>query len=33
MLLAGPVDEPDRTVGDVTGADWEADRQAVRPAS
>lgn len=29
VLLAGPVDEPDRTVGDVTGDDWEADRAAV----
>ncbi|MFI5493219.1 NUDIX hydrolase [Actinoplanes sp. NPDC051859] len=29
VLLAGPIDEPDRTVGDVTGDDWEADRQAV----
>ena len=29
VLLAGPVGEPDRTVGDVSGADWEADRAAV----
>jgi 8-oxo-dGTP pyrophosphatase MutT (NUDIX family) len=29
VLLAGPVDEPDRTVGDVSGAGWEADRIAV----
>jgi 8-oxo-dGTP pyrophosphatase MutT (NUDIX family) len=29
VLLAGPVDEPDRTVGDVSVADWEADRVAV----
>jgi 8-oxo-dGTP pyrophosphatase MutT (NUDIX family) len=29
VLLAGPVDEPDRTVGDVSAADWEADRVAV----
>src|SRR4051794_30022819 len=29
VLLAGPVDEPDRTVGDVSGDDWEAERRAV----
>ena len=29
VLLAGPVDEPDRTVGDVSDPDWEADRVAV----
>lgn len=29
VLLAGPVAEPDRTVGDVSGAGWEADRAAV----
>jgi 8-oxo-dGTP pyrophosphatase MutT (NUDIX family) len=29
VLLAGPVDQPDRTVGDVSGEDWEADRRAV----
>jgi 8-oxo-dGTP pyrophosphatase MutT (NUDIX family) len=29
VLLAGPIDEPDRTVGDVGDADWEADRVAV----
>src|SRR3954469_564022 len=26
VLLAGPVEQPDRTVGDVGTADWEADR-------
>lgn len=30
VLLAGLVDEPDHTVGDVSGADWEADRAAVQ---
>jgi 8-oxo-dGTP pyrophosphatase MutT (NUDIX family) len=30
VLLAGPIDEPDRTVGDVGTADWEADRAAVQ---
>jgi 8-oxo-dGTP pyrophosphatase MutT (NUDIX family) len=29
VLLAGPVDEPDRTVGEVGDAAWEADRVAV----
>jgi 8-oxo-dGTP pyrophosphatase MutT (NUDIX family) len=29
VLLAGPLDEPDRTVGDVSDPDWEADRAAV----
>ncbi|MEV4707815.1 NUDIX domain-containing protein [Actinoplanes sp. NPDC049316] len=29
VLLAGPAAEPDRTVGDVSSADWEADRAAV----
>ncbi|GAA2504085.1 NUDIX hydrolase [Winogradskya humida] len=29
VLLAGPVGEPDRTVGDVSGPEWEADRAAV----
>lgn len=29
VLLAGPVDEPSRTVGDVSGPGWEADREAV----
>ena len=29
VLLAGPVGKPDRTVGDVGGPDWEADRAAV----
>ncbi|MGA5303422.1 NUDIX hydrolase [Nucisporomicrobium flavum] len=29
VLLAGPLDEPERTVGDVSSADWEADRAAV----
>jgi 8-oxo-dGTP pyrophosphatase MutT (NUDIX family) len=29
VLLAGPVDEPDRTVGDVSAPDWEADRVAL----
>jgi 8-oxo-dGTP pyrophosphatase MutT (NUDIX family) len=29
VLLAGPVEQPDRTVGDVSDADWEADRVAV----
>ncbi|WP_041843377.1 NUDIX hydrolase [Actinoplanes friuliensis] len=30
VLLAGPEDDPGRTVGDVSGADWEADRVAVQ---
>lgn len=30
VLLAGPEAEPGRTVGDVSGADWEADRAAVQ---
>jgi 8-oxo-dGTP pyrophosphatase MutT (NUDIX family) len=30
VLLAGPVEQPDRTVGDVSTADWEADRAAVQ---
>ena len=29
VLLAGPVGEPDRTLGDVSAPDWEADRVAV----
>jgi 8-oxo-dGTP pyrophosphatase MutT (NUDIX family) len=29
VLLAGPLDQPDRTVGDVSTPDWEADRAAV----
>jgi 8-oxo-dGTP pyrophosphatase MutT (NUDIX family) len=29
VLLAGPIAEPDRTVGDVSDPDWEADRVAV----
>ncbi|UQU68361.1 NUDIX domain-containing protein [Couchioplanes caeruleus] len=29
VLLAGPLDEPDRTVGDVSSPGWEADRAAV----
>jgi 8-oxo-dGTP pyrophosphatase MutT (NUDIX family) len=29
VLLAGPVEQPDRTVGDVSTPDWEADRAAV----
>jgi 8-oxo-dGTP pyrophosphatase MutT (NUDIX family) len=29
VLLAGPRDEADRTLGDVTADDWEADRAAV----
>jgi 8-oxo-dGTP pyrophosphatase MutT (NUDIX family) len=29
VLLAGPVDEPDRTVGDVSGEGWESERLAV----
>src|SRR4051794_20470653 len=29
VLLAGPVDQPDRTVGDVSTPDWEADRAAI----
>ncbi|MFI7596886.1 NUDIX hydrolase [Actinoplanes sp. NPDC049681] len=29
VLLAGPVEQPDRTVGDVAGDEWEADRRAV----
>ncbi|GAB2595473.1 hypothetical protein Aab01nite_26020 [Paractinoplanes abujensis] len=29
VLLAGPVDQPDRTIADVGTADWEADRAAV----
>jgi 8-oxo-dGTP pyrophosphatase MutT (NUDIX family) len=29
VLLAGRADEPDHTVGDVSGDDWEADRTAV----
>ncbi len=29
VLLAGPIDGPDQTVGDVSGVDWEADRVAV----
>jgi 8-oxo-dGTP pyrophosphatase MutT (NUDIX family) len=30
VLLAGPIEQPDRTVGDVSGPDWEADRAAVQ---
>jgi len=30
VLLAGPVEEPDHTVGDVGAAGWEADRAAVQ---
>jgi 8-oxo-dGTP pyrophosphatase MutT (NUDIX family) len=30
VLLAGLADEPDHTVGDVSGDDWEADRAAVQ---
>ena len=30
VLLAGPEAEPARTVGDVSGHDWEADRAAVQ---
>ena len=30
VLLAGPADEPDLTVGDVSDAGWEADRAAVQ---
>ncbi len=29
VLLAGPVEQPDRTVGDVSTPDWETDRAAV----
>ncbi|AGL21276.1 NUDIX domain-containing protein [Actinoplanes sp. N902-109] len=29
VLLAGPVRDPGRTVGDVSGSDWEADRLAL----
>ena len=29
VLLAGAADQPDRTVGDVSTVDWEADRAAV----
>ncbi|WP_067508973.1 NUDIX hydrolase [Actinoplanes sp. TFC3] len=29
VLLAGPVHEPDRTVADVSGPGWEADRVAL----
>nr|WP_308129230.1 NUDIX domain-containing protein [Actinoplanes polyasparticus] len=29
VLLAGPVQQPDRTLSDVDTADWEADRAAV----
>jgi 8-oxo-dGTP pyrophosphatase MutT (NUDIX family) len=29
VLLAGPIEQPDRTVGDVSTPDWEADRAAV----
>jgi len=29
VLLAGPIAQPDRTVGDVSDPDWEADRAAV----
>lgn len=29
VLLAGPVEQPDRTIGDVGTDDWEADRAAV----
>jgi 8-oxo-dGTP pyrophosphatase MutT (NUDIX family) len=29
VLLAGPAAEPDRTVGDVSGPEWEADRAAL----
>jgi 8-oxo-dGTP pyrophosphatase MutT (NUDIX family) len=29
VLLAGPIDEPERTIGDVSDTDWEADRVAV----
>jgi 8-oxo-dGTP pyrophosphatase MutT (NUDIX family) len=30
VLLAGRADEPDHTVGDVTGHDWDAEREAVQ---
>ena len=30
VLLAGLVEEPDHTVGDVSGDDWEAERAAVQ---
>ncbi|MGX6603721.1 NUDIX hydrolase [Micromonosporaceae bacterium Da 78-11] len=30
VLLAGPHDQPDRTVSDVSSDDWEADRAAVQ---
>ncbi|NMO51976.1 NUDIX domain-containing protein [Actinoplanes sp. TBRC 11911] len=30
VLLAGPADQPDRTVSDVSTDDWEADRAAVQ---
>ncbi|GID96910.1 NUDIX domain-containing protein [Amorphoplanes digitatis] len=30
ILLAGPHEQPDRTVGDVSGAEWEAERAAVQ---
>ncbi|WP_438872841.1 NUDIX hydrolase [Paractinoplanes hotanensis] len=29
VLLAGPIEQPDRTLADVSTADWEADRAAV----
>ncbi|WP_328478755.1 NUDIX domain-containing protein [Actinoplanes sp. NBC_00393] len=29
VVLAGPVEQPDRTVADVSTPDWEADRAAV----
>src|SRR6201999_3586746 len=29
VLLAGPVEQPDRIVGDVSTPDWEADRASV----
>jgi 8-oxo-dGTP pyrophosphatase MutT (NUDIX family) len=30
VLLAGRADEPDHTVGDVSGAEWDIDREAVQ---
>src|SRR4051794_33304798 len=33
VLLAGPAGQPDRTVGDVSTDDWEADRAAVASRS
>lgn len=30
VLLAGPREQPDRTVGDVSGPEWEAERAAVQ---